>query len=92
MAITADSRATNRRDIRIDVGIQKKLGTAGQSGMDALMDLVEEIEAHVQTTRVFDSNNAVWIGSENTPIFSQEHLAESRMFTSVLTFTFRTVG
>ncbi len=90
--ITPMDRVQNRRDILIDVGVQKKLTGVTQADMDPLMDLVEEIEAHVQSTRLFNGSTAVWIATENTPIYSQEHLSDSRLFTSVLTFTFRTVG
>ncbi len=90
--ISALSRATNQRDIQIDVGVQKKLTGVSQGDMDPLMDLVEAIEKHVRDTLIFDPGNARWIATQNIPVFSQEHLAESRMFTSVLTFTFKTVG
>ena len=70
--------------------IQRKLAQPDNSEMDSLMDLVEEIQTHVESTRLF--GDAVWVASENLPVFSQEHLANGRTFTSVLTFTFRKVG
>ena len=83
------SRTKALHDIQIDVGIQKKLIVVGETDLDELMDVVEEIADFVQSTRSFALSS--WTETENNPVFSQEHLAEFRQFTSVLTFTFRMV-
>ncbi len=85
--IAANTRANSMRDLIIDIGIQQKLAAAGQSDMDALMDLVEEIETYLRENRVF--GEAAWTTTINAPVFSQEHLADLRQFTSVLSVTYR---
>ena len=80
-------RGVEQSDVQIDIGVQKKLATSEDAEIDALMGLVQEIAEFVRATRQFGA--AVWVKSENTPIYSQEHLGELRQFTSVLTLTLR---
>jgi len=80
-------RALMQSDVQIDIGIQKKLGADEDAEIDALMDLVQEIIEFIRDTRLFA--DAMWVNTENTPIYSQEHLGELRQFTSVLTLTLR---
>ncbi len=80
-------RGLAQSDVQIDIGVQKKLGTGDDAEIDELMGLVQEITEFVRATRQF--GDAVWVKSENTPIYSQEHLGELRQFTSVLTLTLR---
>ena len=80
-------RGVAQSDVQIDIGVQKKLATGDDAEIDALMGLVQEIVEFIRATRQF--GDAVWVKSENTPIYSQEHLGELRQFTSVLTLTLR---
>lgn len=84
--ITA-GRGVAQSDVQIDIGVQKKLSTGDDAEIDELMGLVQEIAEFVRTTRQF--GEAAWVKTENTPIYSQEHLGELRQFTSVLTLTLR---
>jgi len=84
--ITA-GRGVAQSDVQIDIGVQKKLATGDDAEIDELMGLVQEIVEFVRATRQF--GDAVWVKTENTPIYSQEHLGELRQFTSVLTLTLR---
>jgi len=84
--ITA-GRGVAQSDVQIEIGVQKKLATGDDAELDELMGLVQEIAEFVRTTRQF--GDAAWVKTENTPIYSQEHLGELRQFTSVLTLTLR---
>lgn len=84
--ITA-GRGMAQSDVQIDIGVQKKLATGDDAEIDELMGLVQEIAELIRTTRQF--GDAVWVKTENTPIYSQEHLGELRQFTSVLTLTLK---
>lgn len=84
--ITA-GRGMAQSDVQIDIGVQKKLATGDDAEIDELMGLVQEIAEFIRTTRQF--GDAVWVKTENTPIYSQEHLGELRQFTSVLTLTLK---
>jgi len=85
--LTTAGRGLAQTDVQIDIGVQKKLASGDDAEIDELMGLVQEIAEFIRATRQF--GNAVWVKSENTPIYSQEHLGELRQFTSVLTLTLR---
>jgi hypothetical protein len=82
-------RAHNQHDYAIDVAVQKKLDKADNPEIDALLTLVDEIADHFRFKRLSSYPNAMWLKTENQPVYSLEHLEEMRQFTSVLTFTFR---
>ena len=85
--MTTAGRGISQSDVQIDVGVLKKLVSADNAEIDALMGLVQEIAEFVRATGRL--GGAAWVRSENLPIYSTEHLAEMRQFTSVLTLTFR---
>ena len=82
-------RGRAQHDIRIDVAVQKKLGKGDAAELDPLMTLVDEIAERFRSKRLEGYSNAVWVKTENAPIYAQEHMDELRQFTSLLTFTFR---
>ena len=53
------------------------------------MGLVDEIADHFRMKRLDSLRAAVWVKTENEPLYAQEHMDQLRQFTSVLTFTFR---
>ena len=82
-------RAHNQHDYAIDVAVQQKLQTTDDAEIDDLMTLVDEIADQLRFKRLTSFPNAVWLKTENEPVYAQEHLQEMRQFTSILTFTFR---
>ncbi len=82
-------RAHNQHDYGIDVAVQKKLDAADNAEIDDLMTLVEEIGEVFRFKRLDSYPNAMWLKTDNEPVYAQEHLQELRQFTSILTFTFR---
>jgi hypothetical protein len=87
--MTTAGRGFAQSDVQIDVAVQKRLDPADNAQIDALMGLVQEIAEFVRSTGRF--GDAAWVKTENSPIYSQEHLGELRQFTSVLTVTLRTM-
>lgn len=100
VAIQTTGRSSNQHDVEIDIAVQKKLTKTGTAvavtagtdptEIDPLMALVEEIADHFRFKR-FTSPDAVWIKTQNEPVFAQEHLDQFRVFTSLLTLTFRVI-
>jgi hypothetical protein len=76
----------------VDIGIQQKL-TVPQDQIDTavkeLSGLVEQIADYLQRQPLTDMPYAIWIKVENAPIYDPDHLANQRVFTSVLTLTYR---
>ncbi|GMV98589.1 MAG: hypothetical protein AMXMBFR83_29380 [Phycisphaerae bacterium] len=85
--LTTAGRGLAQSDVQIDIGVQKKLAASDNAEIDPLLGLVQEIAEFVRATARFA--DAAWVKTENTPIYSQEHLGELRQFTSVLTLTLR---
>ena len=89
LAIIPGGRAHNQHDYAIDVAVQKKLDAADNAEIDPLMTLVDEIADFFRLKRLESYPGAMWLKTENEPVYSQEHLDQLRQFTGLLTFTFR---
>jgi hypothetical protein len=82
-------RARGQGDYSVDVAVQQKITTGDNAELDALTNLVEEIANHLRGRRLASYPDAAWLKTEQTVLYAQEHLAELRQFTSVLTVTYR---
>lgn len=91
MTIVTAGRASNQHDYRIDVAVQQKFDDDGPAALDPLMAVVEEIADHMRFKRLASLPEAIWVKTENVPIYAPEHLEQHRVFTSVLTLTYRIV-
>ena len=91
MTINPASRGLIQHDYQIDIAVQKKFSTGdgGNTELDALMTLVEEIGDFFRRRRLSGLPNAACVKIENTPIYAAEHMEQLRQFTSVITLTFR---
>ena len=90
VGIAAASRDSSMFDCVVDVGIQKKLpAAAAEAEIDALLDLAEEIADHLRLKRLPDAPEAAWAGISHEPVVSSESLEQHRVFTSVLSVTYR---
>ncbi len=89
MAIETAGRGRSQYDCRIDIAIQKKFENGDSAELDPLMALVEQIADHFRFKRLEGLPEAMWVKTENTPIYAAEHMEQNRVFTSVLTVTYR---
>jgi len=89
LTILGLGRAQSQVDVKVDVAVQKKLQAGDALELDPLMALVEEIADFFRFQRLPGFPEAIWVKTENSPIYAQEHLEQLRQFTSILTFTFR---
>ena len=87
--ITGATRATSQYEIAVDVGIQKKLGKDLDTEVAALGTLVDEISDYLRRRQLAQTPWAAWSAIRNEPVYAPEHLAQERVFTSVLTVTYR---
>ncbi len=88
-AITVATRESDYFEPVIDVGIQKKVDPNDAAQMDAMCDLVQEIIDHLRHRRLEAMPDAAWLSIEHEPVFAPEHLDQERVFTSVLSVTYR---
>jgi len=89
LTATIAARSDSYFDCAIDIGVQRKVDADDQEALDGLMHLVEEIADHLRFHRLDAFPNAAWLSVENNPIFAPDHLEKERVFTSVLTVTYR---
>ena len=88
--VSRASRGSSFFDCAADIAVQKKVsGDLDADELDNLMALVEEIIDCVNGGPLTEYPTAVLVSIENAPIFAQEHLNEKRVFTSLLTATYR---
>lgn len=89
VAITGSTRATSQYEIAVDIGVQKKLGKDLDAEVAALSTLMDQIADYLRRRPLTAAPFAAWVGIANEPVYAPEHLAEQRVFTSVLTVTYR---
>mgnify|MGYP000070742956 CR=1 FL=1 len=89
--ISRVARGGDQYDVHIEVGIQKKFTNGDNDELDPLMTLVEEITDLFRRKRFFGSPVGVSMGVDNPHVFAPEHIDKKRMFTSVLSLTFRLI-
>ena len=86
------TRKLSQYDCQVDIGIQQKL-TVPQDQVDTavhgLSRLVQQIGEYLQRQPLTDMPYAIWIKVENVLIYDPDHLANQRVFTSVMTLTYR---
>ncbi len=85
--VTNATRESGYFDCAIDIGVQKKI--ADEAEIDALVNLVEQIADHLRQKRLDSFPDAAFVSIANEPVFAPEHLDQQRVFTSVLTVTYR---
>lgn len=88
---TSLGRTSNQHDVSVDVAVQKKVDPSDTAALDGLMALVGEVADFFRLRRLSALPTAIWSKTENVPIYSPEHLESKKVFTSLLTFTFRVV-
>jgi len=85
------TRGAPQYDYLVDVGIQKRFDADDDNAdIDPLADLVEEIADRLTGRNlVAGAETALWITTGNSPIYAPEAMSQDRMFTSVLTLSYR---
>jgi hypothetical protein len=88
--VSAASRESSTYEHVLDVGVQKKLPAEDdQAAIDELLELTEAIGDHLRHTRLAGFPEAAWAGLAHEPVVSSESLEQHRVFTSVLSVTYR---
>ena len=86
------ARGISSGQYEIDIAVQQKLPTETMDTLiESLMDLVLEIALFLDTTPLeYESGkHTAAVKTDIKPIYSMEHLAEYKVFTSVVTVTYK---
>ena len=89
--ITGSTRSSSQYDLVVDIGVQRKLTSNSDSDVETLGTLVDQIAEYLRQRPLADLPGAAWVSTGNEPVYSPEHLLEQRVFTSVLTVTYRAI-
>ena len=89
MEINGATRSMHSHDVQIDIGMQQHLGKDLDSEVSMLCSLVDEIAGFLRKRPLQNYQNAIWVHTVNEPVYAPEHLSQQRLFTSVLTLTYR---
>lgn len=89
---TAAIRDARQNDIVIDIGVQERVNPDDLDAMDALLELVAEIDQHLRRKPMAAAGDsqAAWLKSETQLVHA--HLAQHRTFTAVIRLTYRTIN
>lgn len=88
--VSAASRESSTYEHVLDVGVQKKLPAEDdQAAIDELLELTEAIGDRLRHTRLAGFPEAAWAGLAHEPVVSSESIEQHRVFTSVLSVTYR---
>ena len=89
--VATQTRTMCLRDVSVDIGIQQKLNK--EPGLDAdvasIGVLADEITNYLRKRVLTDATYAVWVRITNDPVYAVEHLDDDRVYTSVMTVTYR---
>ena len=91
VTITGATRASSQYEIAIDIGLQKKLQGDPDTEVAFLGTLVDQIASHLQRRPLPGFPWATWVSIANDPLYVPDHLAQQRVFTSVLAVTYRAI-
>ncbi len=86
------TRAASQFDLQTDIGVQKKLGLDLEAQVEDLCGLVDQIADYLRRRELTSLPGVRWVQTSNDPVYVPEHLAQQRVFTSVLTLTYRAIG
>jgi len=88
-AISIATRDSSTFDCSVDIGIQQKVNADDHAEIEALIDLTEQVVDHLRFKALDALPEAAWLSIAHEPIFAPEHLDQQRVFTSVVTATYR---
>jgi hypothetical protein len=86
------ARSQYATELGVDVAVQYKFDGSGvipTTDIDPLSDLVEAIIEFFRSRELASYAAARWISTSNGSLYLPEHLANKRLFTSVITLTYK---
>jgi len=87
--ITRDSSSF---EVAIDIGIQQKIGKDTDTAVARLSGVVTEVVTFMNRRKLSEFPAAVFVSIANEPVYAPEHLSEKRLFTSLLTLTYKVIN
>lgn len=89
MEITSATRDSDFFDVVLDVGVQKRINADTIGKIDEMVALVQEIVDYLRRRKLTTLTAAGFLSISNEPIVYPDHLDQHRVFTSVVSVTYR---
>ncbi len=89
--ITNITRQSSSFDVAVDIGIQQKIGKDTDAEVLRLSGVVTELVSYLNRRPLTGLPAAQFKSIANEPVYVPEHLSQNRLFTSVLTLTYKVI-
>ena len=86
------TRQAMRHEVEIEIGVQKKLTGTIDTELPQWIEFVQTIDTFLRKRTLTGAIDAAWLKSTIDPLYAREHLAQSRVFTSIITVTYLLIG
>lgn len=80
------SRGSREQEVTIDIGLQRKVDPENLAEQDELDALAEEVADYLEGRHLPE---ATFVSISRDPVLSPEHLDQHRVFTTVISVTYR---
>jgi hypothetical protein len=91
VAIANITRQSSSYEVAIDIGIQQKISADTDAEVARLSGVVTEIVTFMNRRKLTGFPAAVFVSMANEPVYAPEHLSEKRLFTSLITVTYKVI-
>jgi hypothetical protein len=85
------TRQSSSFEVAVDIGIQQKIGKDTDAEVARLSGIVSEIVTFMNRRKLAGFPAAVFVSIVNEPVYAPEHLSEKRLFTSIVTVTYKLI-
>jgi hypothetical protein len=85
------TRQSSSITVAVDIGIQQKIGKDTDTEVDRLSSVVTEIVTFLNRRPLSALPAVRFVSIANEPVYAPEHLAEQRLFTSIITLTYKVI-
>ena len=91
VGISNITRQSSSFEVAVDIGIQQKIGKDTDAEVTRLSGVVTEIVTFMNRRNLSGFPAVVFVSIANEPVYAPEHLSEKRLFTSILTLTYKVI-
>ena len=86
------TRESSSYEVAVDIGIQQKIGKDTDAEVARLSGIVSELVTFLNRQKLASFPAAQFMKIANEPVYAPEHLSEKRLFTSIVTLTYRVMN
>ena len=85
------TRSSSSFEVAVDIGIQQKISKDTDAEVARLSGVVSEIVTFLNRRKLTTMATVIFVSIANEPVYAPEHLSEKRLFTSIITLTYKVI-